>query len=155
MTSGWYTRNDGVKNAFLFNCSRESDLMESDRDNIRAGTVVLGGKGWVVAERHVFGIRAQTTCAFVPTRTANWQDFEISIMVHPDLPTGPIRKPALRPYNYAVAALTTERQVAKARELNLPVLLQPDGSQLINVELSTFTGQGKAHRASLVPMHLE
>ena len=149
-SAGWYTRSQAVAKASLYNCSADHDLTPAAHEKITSGTIVLGGKGWAVAEAPVFGMTARETSGFSPTRRVEWEGFELDAMVHPNLPAGTPPKSKLRPYNYAVAALVTEQQRRRAHDLALSIIVQADGSELINVEIACFRGQGTARRAKLV-----
>ena len=85
-----------------------------------------------------------TILPFRPTRRCEWQGHELRCMVHPQMPAGARTKAQLKPYNYLVAELENEAQVATAQQLKVPVVKSSEGKILVNLECTTFEKQGVA-----------
>ncbi len=137
----WYKKGLLIKNAFLFNC-RDDDLTIQSGAQIPKGSIVSGTIGYVAAEELVPGSSA-TLVPFEPNRRCAWQDFELACMAHPDAPTPNAPQEELRRFNYIVAELPNPEARALARRLALPVLVDDQGRNLVNLEIARFERQGR------------
>ena len=146
----WYQESAFIKNAFLYNC-RDNDLQRSQNDWIKAGQIVAGATGYVIAEQNVPGFSGKSV-RFKPNRKCHWQGLDLPCKAHQDIPAGSNTKAALRHRQYAVAQLPDEDAVKVAINSGVPVLVASDRKSYVNLELSTFEKQGKGNsrRAKLI-----
>ena len=146
----WYQESAFIKNAFLYHC-RDNDLQRSQNGWIKAGQIVTGATGYVIAEQNVPGFSGKSVW-FKPNRKCRWQGLDLPCMAHQDIPAGSNTKPALRHRQYTVAQLPDETAVKIAVKKGVPVVVTSDKKNLVNLELSTFQKQGKGNprRAKLI-----
>ena len=146
----WYQESAFIKNAFLYNC-RDNNLRRSQNGWIKAGQIVTGATGYVIAEQNVPGFSGKSV-RFKPNRKCSWQGLDLPCMAHQDIPVGSNTKPALRHRQYAVSQLPDEDAVKVAINSGVPVLVTLDKKNYVNLELSTFERQGKGNprRAKLI-----
>lgn len=145
----WYRTHPAVATAFLYHC-RDRDLR--DGSGIPQGSIVQGVGGFAVAESVVPGLTGSIIPTFQPNRQCEWMGFTLQCMAHPQAPTGTASKQELRPFNNIVAELTDTAALTQAQSFGVPVVTHPSGKNLVNLEISTFEGQGKSspRRAKLL-----
>ena len=73
-------------------------------------------------------------------------------MAHPSAPASNAPQKELRRFNYVAAELPNPEAVALAHRLGLPVLLDDEGRNLVNLEIASFQrqGRGSSRRAKLI-----
>lgn len=117
---------------------------------VRYGDVVLGVKGFVVAENSIFGIRPRTISKFRANRRCEWKGMELPCMVHPRTPGSAMSSGALKPFNYVIAELPDEEVMRKALGYGVPVVVTGNRRFLCNLEVTRFKPQTVDRRARLI-----
>jgi len=141
-----HNKHPEFRKSFLFNL-RDGDFQSGGQ--ISKGEVVQGKNGYVAAESHCPGWNA-VTVTFRPNRKCEWQQFKLPCMAIPKVPVENLTKKALRSYNYVLATVTNAEVAARAKKLELPCVVTPNGDHVINLEISRFSPQRKAGRATLL-----
>jgi hypothetical protein len=141
-----HTKHPEFKKLFLYNL--DGDYQPGGR--ISKGDLVQGQKGYVAAEQSCSGWTVRTVL-FLPNRQCKWKGFILPCMAHPSAPAGQSRRPALRPYNYVVAA-ASKAVALQAKNAGFSSVITPKEQRVVNLEISTFGEQGPAssRRATLL-----